>query len=365
MPANTISSLPLTRVFSTTAPKILPEVSFELSQSNPLLAWMYQQGAVKYGGTGADYRIPVAITDTANVGSHGEFGTFSVTPEDGPDTARWDYATHQGRTRAHFLLSKDEMAKNAKTGAQVVSLLNSKMAIMKEGLGNDIARQMYATTQASNEMYPLGLIVPNTAEASQTTTTAGISRTTYSKWRSRQASISTFNTDGEEKWSEVVLQCSLRGRSRPDIMTTDQDVYLLYDKYVAPSQKDQDLSLGNLGFENLLFRGIPVCFEAELENTGLTYVLTTTGKRRPTNGQFSMKKEHFEVPGKNPMIAGNLKSAVGLHLCVLPDHDFVLEGPYDLGHQMAAMQWNYAFSGFLATGSLSRLGVVSFTGTVE
>jgi len=299
-----------------------------------------------------------------------DFGTYSATPEDSPDTARWDYATHQGITRAFIKLSKDEMAKNSQSGHQVLSLVNAKKAIAVEGLAQEITRQLFGdSTDASagaNDMFGLKQFVPDTPEANQTGDVAGISRADYSRWRSRRGSqITAFNTDGEEVWSQTLLDCSKLGRSRPDLMPSDEGVYLLYDRWQQPSLKDQDMGLADLGFDNILYRGVPVVIEAELNGTGFTYFLTTTGRRRPRAASFSMKPEHFKNPGRNPKIANNLQSVVGLHLCVLPDHDFVMEGPYDLGWQQAALQWNIVFSGFPATGSLQRLGLSSFSGTVE
>lgn len=359
----------LDRVFSTTMESIRPELAFELSQAKPTIAHLFNGGAVKYGGTGSDYKIPVAIQPTKNIKSHKPFQPYAATPEDSPDTARWDYDTHQGITRGFIKLSKDEMAKNSQNEYQVLNLVNAKKAIVLEGLAQDLTSQLFGSkTGASagdNDMFGLQDFVPDTAEASQTGSVAGIPRQTYAKWRSRRGQIDSFNNNGEETWAQVMLDCSKLGRSRPDLMPTDEDVYLLYDRYLQPSLKDQDMGLADLGFDNLLYRGVPVVIEAELNGTGFTYFLTTTGKRRPREASFSMKPEHFKLPGRNPKIAENLQAVVGLHLVVMPDHDFKLEGPYDLGWQEAALQWNFAFAGFPATGSLQRLGLTSFTGAVQ
>jgi len=359
----------LNRLYSTTMVAMRKDLAFEIATAKPTSMWMFNGGAVRYRSVGADYHCPVVIQDSTNVESHTEFGTYSATPEDGPDTARWDAATHEGITRAFIKLSKIEMEKNSSSELQVLNLMNTKKAIAAEAAAKEFTAQLFGdktgASAGANDMYGFQQFIQTLTEAQQATANAsiaGISQGSFENWRNRYGQITSFATNGLSTWRTVLFECSKNGTTRPDIMPTDEDVYFLYEDTLLPSEQDLDLTLADTGFESLMYRGVPVVIEDELAGTGRTYFLTTTGKRRPKKSSFSMKKEHFAVPGKNPKARG-AESIPGVHLILVPNHDFNLEGPYDLGAQQAAVQWNIPFAGFPATRSLKRLGVTDFGGS--
>ena len=360
MPAVT-ASIALSDVYSTTAVHIRPDVALEIVEGIPLIAHMYRQKAVRYVGS-PEVRCPVVINENdPNVSDLAKYGTFTTAPTDGPDTARYDRDSYNGTVRSSFVIAKEDIADN-KGAEQIVSLTSAKMAQAKQSLMNKLSTNLY-TAKAGDAMRGLPNFIEATAEASQTGTVGGISKAAHAHWRNRYREITAFANDGIRRWTQCFLDCSDQG-SHPDIMLTDPDVFILYDELMLPRQGDNfDTMLYDLGFANLLFRGCPVVPDPALAGTGYTYFLTTTGKRGPE--ELGLKPEHFAEPGKNPVIKGQLKAVEGLALYVRPDHDFVLEGPYDLSFQQRVLSWNFIWSGMLGTGSLKRQGLTAFTGAVQ
>jgi len=347
----------LDRVFSTTAEVIRPEIAREIARSNALTTHLFRQGAVRYQG-GSDYRIPVNLVDNPNVSDLGPFTTFTTAPSDGPDSARYVHDDDGSVIRSSFVLSKTEMAKNKDKATQVVSLVQGKMAQAGDTLGARLSTELF-TAKAGLAMKGLPDFLGAAAFGSQTGSPGGINKAVYTaRWQNQYQQITTWANDGETKLAQAVLSASMSGSS-PDIIVSGQEAYLLYENGLLPNQKDFDTRLADLGYTMVSFRGIPWVIDSALNGTDEIYVLTTTGKR--VNAAFSLKPEFFKMPGKNP-IAMNVQSVVGMHLVILPDHDFILEGPFDVSFQQRVLSWNMIFGGMLATGSLQRQALLNFAG---
>jgi len=329
----------------------------EIVQSNPLLWHMYRQGAVQYDG-GTEVRQPVVLEETANISAISTYETFGTTPEDGPDTAR--YPTWY-KNRASIVLDNTELAQN-RGASQIVSLLNSKLAIAKISMINDIARQLYADNSAlPKEINGLQSdFLEFSAEAAQTGTVGGISKAGYANWRNRYQQITAFGTDGLDQWEQLYMECSQRG-THPDIILTDPAVYRFFKRTVAANQAERDNAMWDQGFHNLLFEGTPVVPDYELDGTGQTYMLTTTGKRGVND--FNLKPEYFTVPGKNPLAKGK-HTGIGLGLAILSQDDFRMTDFMTPPNADTILAHCY-LSCMLVTASEGRQGCSDFSGTVQ
>ena len=353
MPAVT-ATIPFDRVYSTTAAVERPTVAMEIVQANPLLWHMYRQGAVAYEG-GTECRVPVVLNESSNVGAIGTYATFSTSPEDGPDKARFP-TWH--KNRASMVIDNTELAQN-RGKYQIVNLLKAKQAIAKISLVNELSRQMYQNNAAS----PLELNGLQTGffefapEAGQAAIVGGINKAAYSRWRNRYGVMTAFGTDGLDTWEEVYMDCSQRG-THPDIMLVDPIVYRFFKRLVAPNQEERDVALWNQGFENLLFNGTPVVPDEELDGTGQTYFITTTGRRNVTD--FNLKPEYFEVPAQNPLVQAKA-TGIGMQLAILKDDDFRQTAFLTPPNSDVILSHLY-FTAMMTTSSEGRQGCTNFTG---
>ena len=352
MPANTIGSLALDRVYSTTLQAVRDTVAMEIVQSNPLLFHMYRQGAVMYEG-GTECRLPVVLTESSNVSAISTYETFSTTPEDGPDTAR--YPTWY-KNRASVIVDNTELSQN-RGAYQIVNLLNAKMAIAKISLMNELSRQLFTSnTGAPKEIAGLPDFISSTGTVG---TVGGIVQSGYANWQNQNATITAFGTDGLDAWEQVYMDCSKKG-THPDIILVDPRVYRFFKRLVAPNQIERDNALWDQGFQNLLFEGTPVVPSEQLTG-GEAYFLTTTGKRGVND--FNLKPEDFSVIGKNPMVQGKA-TGVGLQLAVLSNDDFRMTDFMTPPNSDVIMAHQY-FTCMLTASSLARQGITTFTGTVQ
>ena len=366
MPAVT-ATIAFNRVYSTTAAAERSTVAMEIVQSNPLLWHFFRQGSVVYEG-GTECRVPVVLTESQNVGAISTYETFSTTPEDGPDKAR--YPTWY-KNRASMVIDNTELAQN-RGKYQIVNLLKAKQSIAKISMVNDLTRQLYAdggaesaTSTTPKELNGLQSMIDFVAAttAGQGTsgkTVGGIAKTTYDRWWNQYGQMTAFGTDGLDTWEEVYMNCSLKG-THPDIIVTDPTVYRFFKRLVAPNQEERDRAMWDQGFENLLFNGTPVVPDDELNATGQTYFLTTSGKRGVTD--FNLKPEYFDVPGKNPLVKGN-GIGVGLQLAILSSDDFRQTEFLTPPNSDVIISHTYLTS-MLVSSSMARQGCTNFSGAVQ
>ncbi len=353
MPANTITSLALDRVYSTTLQAQRDTVAMEIVQSNPLLWHFYRQGAVMYEG-GTECRLPVVLTESQNVSAISTYEPFSPTPEDGPDTAR--YPTWY-KNRASIVVDNTELAQN-RGAYQIVNLLNAKLAISKISMINELNRQLYTSNAAApKEIAGLPNFISTTGSG---LTVGGIAQASYSNWQNQFGSITAFGTDGLDVWEQTYMNCSKKG-THPDIIVTSPVVYRFFKRLVAPNQEERDKALWDQGFQNLLFEGTPVVPDDELDGTGLTYFLTTTGKRSVND--FNLKPEYFTTPGKNPLVQGKA-TGIGLQLAILKSDDFRMTEFMTPPNSDVIIAHNY-LTCMLTSSSLARQGVNNFSGTIQ
>ena len=348
------------RLYSTTTANHRPTMAMEIVQSNALLWHMYRQGAVHYAG-GPEIRMPVVLETSQNVGAINLYQTFSTSPEDGPDVARY-YQWY--KNRASVVFDETELGQN-QGPEQVLDLLKVKLAIAKHSMINDINRQLYADagveaatpTGATNEINGLASFIETQPEANQSETFGSIQKASYDRWRNRYGQMTAFSVDGLQTWEQVYMECSERG-THPDIIMADPQVYRFFKRLVQPNQERKDTAMWNQGFDNLLFNNTPVVPEPELAGSGLAYFLTTTGKRQVSD--FNLKPEYFTVPGKNPM-AKSAATGVGLQLAILRKDDFRMT-PFRYPPDSDTLLAHCFFTCMLSSSSLSRHGVTDFSG---
>jgi hypothetical protein len=243
---------------------------------------------------------------------------------------------------------------------EIVNLLNAKMAISKISLINELNRQLYTSNAAApKELNGLPDLI-GTAGTGTGGSVGGITQAAYPNWQNQFGSITAFGTDGLDTWTELYMDCSKKG-THPDLIVTSPTVYRFFKRLTAPNQEERDRALWDQGFQNLLFEGTPVVPDDQLEGTGLTYMLTTTGKRAVND--FNLKAEYFTVPGKNPLVQGKA-TGVGLQLAILSHDDFRMTDFMTPPNSDVIISHTY-FTAMLTASSLARQGVSSFSGTIQ
>lgn len=356
-------TLSLVNVLSTTLPRIVPKVTFDIMRAHPFLVHCIRSGAFTLEDGGSDIRCPVVVEDSANTGSIGLYESFGVTPNDAPDTARF-----AGWPKYRFSWTLDQTEIDQNKGTQkVIDLASTKQTQALHTFLAGISADLMAdgTAFPAKRLKGLDTFIEFADAATQTSnarTPGGISKGTYTNWHNQYGEMSAFGTDGLDTWNTVYRACSSQGLHN-DIMIADDEVYAFYEKEMSPKQALFDKGLAEFGYTSLMFKECPVVYDRDnLTGTGKTYFLTTSGKT-VTGG---IKPEMFTVPGLAGM-PKNQGAGFGLQMHFLKQKTggiLRIDAPQKPVNQDALVVNGY-MNPLLSVSSMKRQGCTNFSGNVQ
>ena len=173
-----------------------------------------------------------------------------------------DTSAQDGLTAAQFnwkmiggsvTMSRFEKAQNMGK-SQIINLWDSKIEQEKISLQDKFNTDLYGdgTGDTNNAITGLAAAVTNSG------TYGNISRTTYSWW---QAIVeSTAETLGENRMRTQFNNQS-KNVTHPDIILTTQALYEKYESLLLPAYRIADRKMGDLGFDSLSFKGVPIVYD--------------------------------------------------------------------------------------------------------
>ncbi len=367
MPTAIAPSYPNEKIFALALEELKEQISFETSTATVLTALLMSKGCVDECDAQA-VRVPVVLEDSPNVRNVALYGSYATVSQNTPKAA---FYSGLGKKIGSFIVDKTELGQ---MNGNPKKLINSQKAQVVETFATSLERDLLGCNTLNDANAFPGLLtgMEAAAEASQTLSPGGISKATYSNWRNRYNTMSTFAVDGRVTWTKTYQQCGRTG-SIVDTMITDEDVWRLYEETLAGNIQLQTKKLGTTGFLGVGFRDAMVYSSKEFANVpnlqadatgatsiaGYTYFLTLDGTN---NSEFGLKPEMFTRAGFGESIAKN--NGKGIELAITKGDMFRLEGPHRMPNA-DVLQWDIILSGRMVFKSMGRLGITKFTGAVQ
>jgi len=272
------------RVISITEEGFVPASIDATLNSNVLTARLFMREQKSWNGR--QMFIPLQVSKPTNGGSFTGVGDFDTSLQ---DTRVRQTFSHKQNYQS-VVLDSSEVSLN-KSDAEVLSLVKISLEEAQNAMTDNIGDQIYGTG-TGNDITGLGAIVD---DGTNTSTYAGLSRTTYSLLNSTATSATagalTF-TDMATTFRGAAAAGSRKGR--PTIAVTTETVFDLLESLYTPTTqanydsvsrvqvtafskpgvayKSQDSLKGHYGFEALYWRGIPVVAD-EKQDTGVMHFL--------------------------------------------------------------------------------------------
>lgn len=356
-------TIDLVGVVAATLPKINPKVTYDIMRAHPLMLHCLRGGAFTVEDGGTEVRCAVVLEDSVNTGAIAKFESFSVTPENTLEQARY-----QGWPKYRFSWTMDQQEVDENSGkSRVIRLAESKqnqaLHTFLAGISADLMAD--GTNLPAKRLDGLETFIEFATDAQQAAnarTPGGLSKATYANWRNQYGEMTRFGVDGLDTWNTVYRACSGQGK-HPDIAIIDDVVYGFYEKEIAPKQRLFDSEMADYGYENMMFKELPVVYDADnLSGSGKCFFLTTTGQT--VKGGIS--PEMFTLPGLNDA-PQNMGDGFGFQLHFLRQSNqkvLRIDAPRKPVNQDAFVVNGY-MNPLLACSSLKRQGCTDFgTGSV-
>lgn len=209
---------------------------------------------------------------------------LDISPSETFSAAEYSYKQLAGNVVITGLEAIQNSGKEA-----VHNLLRSRMRNLEKSLKNTMATALYAdgTGTGGKEVGGLRLLVADV----NTNTVGGISGTTFSFWRNFVYDFSTVLTASAtstniQKGMNSTWINTIRGSDKPDVITADDDFYLMYLESLTPNQRFMDDKGAGVGFTNLVYQGnVPVIFDDQCPDHHMYFLNTDYLFLRPAKGR--------------------------------------------------------------------------------
>jgi hypothetical protein len=307
-----------------------------LSVHTPLLAKLKAHGGWSTDQGGTTITEPLLHDGNSTVKSYAGYETIDTSPQEGLTTAEFEWKQLSGSV----VISGIEEFKNSASKVQIVNLLKSKMKQLDISFREEVAQQILGdgTGNDSKDIGGLDSLIGVTTtgtvggivEASNAFwTPQRIDFNTHTDWNGGSAGTSFATTAGTSieglRAFRVMYNRVLRGNDRVGLILTDADTAEQYEEYTEGDKyRVTDRQLADLGFDNISFKGIPICWDDFMSNTAgtgypyagdtgsrvyflnLNYLKFVVGKGRDFMTTPFMRPENQDARVANVLLYGNM-----------------------------------------------------------
>lgn len=249
-------------LLSTTLNNYRRELEDNVFSARPLTAWLTKRGNMRMINGGAKIVTPLIYGQNEAASSYSGYDVLDVTPSEGISAAEYEWK----QFAATIAISGIEEAMN-NGEAEVIDLLESKIMQAEETIAEkfDLMFMLDGTGNGGKDWNGLGKLVDATS------TVGNINSTTHAWWRSYvEATAGALTIADLTKTYNTVS----RGNDHPDLILTTQVLFEKYESLLQPQMRYTDTETGDGGFQNLLFKGAVMMFDANVP-AGVVYVLNS------------------------------------------------------------------------------------------
>ena len=249
-----------TGLLSSTIEKIMPAFQQQIFSSRVLLWILSQANQVQNAPGGLSIVEPVLYAPAPNVGSYSDYDVFSTEPNTGLSAAEFPWRQFYGL----FHISGIELAMNSGEQA-IINLAQARLDQLKESMSEVINAMLYkdGTGNAGKDFIGLQHLLAVTGVM------GGIDRAVAGNayWRANvTAGTSTAVTLVPQM--RTMYNNASEGSEHPTNIITKQATFEVYEDQLVDQARYTDMEMADAGFQNLLFKGRPIAFDAAADPTG-------------------------------------------------------------------------------------------------
>ena len=291
-------------ILSTTMHNYHKTLTDNIFNSRPLLNYLMSNGRVKTINGGVSIVEPVIYTD-GQADSYSEWDQVSVAPQATTTAAQFDWK----QLVATIAISGLEEAQN-NGKEQIINLLEAKIMQAEETLKTLLNGMLFGTssgTTSANDFNSLQTLIDST------TAVGGINPAVETWWAAVEDSVGAVDAAGlEAALRSAYNQSSDSGADRVDAIFTNSWGFEFYESTLTPQVRYTDTAKANLGFQNLMFKNVPIFwdFQAPEGDGTATDSNTTTAMFFGLNSKYVGLKIHSDRNFKQSPFSDNLSGSV-------------------------------------------------------
>ena len=248
-------------LLSTTLANYEKKLSDNIFKSSPFMAKLLADGHKKVVDGGESIVVPLLYGKNSTVGWYSGYGQLDTTPQEGITAAKYNWKQLGGTVT----ISGKEARQNAgKT--QIINLLKAKTDQLEKSMKDTLASALFGTsgTDTNSIIQSIPTIV-----APGTYTVGGLAHASYSWWQSQSGTAASFAANGLATMRTMFNSCTAQEQSdTPNLIITTQQGYEAYEALLQPQERFQNSQMADGGFQNLLFKGVPLTWDSYCTGNG-------------------------------------------------------------------------------------------------
>lgn len=274
MPVQTLSEA-LDNLYTTTWQNMKSEAVDQIFDATPFWFWLKDNGGLESTEGGRFLTEPLQYAKSERVKFIGKGGTMELSENEFLTEAvdDWRYLAD-----SIVRFGTDEQKNRGKN--QIINLMqakldNSKMSLedkMEEVLCNNSGLSTSQQALAFNDLLTLIADDPTAS-----TTVHGINQNTYSWWRNQSTNMTgeSFSVYGRSRMRTLLNDCANNKKSdMPDFILAGQTPYEYYEESTEEQKRIVNQKLGDAGFENIQYKGIPMVWSPQVADTRMYFLNT-------------------------------------------------------------------------------------------
>lgn len=263
-------------IASTTLANFRKVLQDNLIQRQALAFQIADFGLVTEDEGGTSINQPLLFQENDTVKSFAGYDLLDLTPQEGITQAQYPWKYLAGSVT----ISDQEKFENQGAG-RIINLMEAKMTQLETSARLEFGRQLYGdgTGNAGKDITGLALAVEDGAAFS---TYGGIdsSLTENAFWRNQHRAFTGTSfetpdgasTEGLRIMRQMFLD-TLRGGSKTSLILTTHDLFESYEAVIEGDKlRTTDTRMGDAGFINLAFKGVPVVPDDDMDATDMLFL---------------------------------------------------------------------------------------------
>lgn len=250
-----------TGLLSTTIEKIMPSFQQQIFSSKVLLWILSTANQVQNAPGGISIVEPVMYGASPNVGSYADYDVFSTDPNTGLSSAEFPWRQFYGL----FHLSGIELAMNSGEQA-VINLAQARLDQLKLSISEALNTMLYKDGTGNSGKDFLGLAQIIKVDR----ILGGINSATAGSEYWDGTVVASAAGAGSKLVAEMrnTYNSASEGSDHPTNIITTQATFEVYEDNLVDNARYTDMKMADAGFQNLLFKGRPIAFDAAAAVSG-------------------------------------------------------------------------------------------------
>lgn len=264
-------------IFSTSLLNYKKDLADNIFDAYPLFDYMTIKGKdrLQLEDSAADIILPLLYGKNTTVKSYSGYDPINTTPQEGVGNAKYPMKQVVGVVTIDRFTERQNATK-----VQMINLFDTKMKQLQMSFNDAISAMLFSdgTGNESKDITGLKALISATPT---TGTVGGIDASTRAFWRNYQVSgtMTTTAFDNLLKRLRTAYNTCSRGRKdHIDFIIFDQTDYEAYEGLMTATINfnvgQTNLSDGDLGFENLKYKGAVTTFDKDC-TAGYAYLINT------------------------------------------------------------------------------------------